>query len=123
MRRHAATVRTQYWALSQSGKRLHDLLCLRLSICPTGLAYPIELDNINPSLAQLALGYKGVFSVEFTAKLPLCKAGTFADFSDGLSNDLALFAIDSLAHVPILGTRATCPQNRDNLEYHHEHKK
>ena len=104
-------------ALSQPGERLHDLLRFRLSIRPTGIAYPVELDNIDSSFAQLALRYEGMFSTEFAAKLSLRKAGAFADFSNGFANDLALFAIDSLAHVPILGTRTDCPQNRDAIEY------
>lgn len=115
-----------YATLAMSEKRserLHDLLGFVLRVNATGFANPIELDDVDAPLAQLAFRYKGMLAPKLLTQLTLRQARGFAYRTNGFADDSALFAIDGFAHVPILGTRGACPQNRDDVELGHVYGK
>jgi len=95
----------------------HNPFCFIFWICPTSLAYPIEFYDVNPPLAQLALRDKGVLFAEPAAKFSLRKPSLFPNFLYRILEDFGLLAMDSSLHVPIIGSCADCPQNRDTLEW------
>lgn len=88
-----------------------------LWIRPASLYYPAELDQIDPSVADLHAPDERVFSPQGRCQVALGKPGGLAEFPKSLTQPIVLRGEGRLFHARKMQPRGVCPQNASIVDF------
>ena len=89
----------------------HQLPGGNLRVRAAGLAYPVELNHIQPTLTQFQATNQIALTFQSSGQLPLIQSGLAPQFQNGFAQALALTGVDCFIHARIMRAGLGCTQN------------